>query len=85
MSYLTDLEDSNINQADIDRIAAVWRERARTLGEQPHPAAIYQTAATDIAMGLLELHRETETAMQEDHSARNWLEIVTGVDLGGSV
>ena len=85
MSYLTDLEDSNINQADIDRIAEAWRERARTLGEHPHPAAIYQTAAADIAMGLLELHRETETAMQGDHSARNWLEIVTGVDLGGSV
>ena len=87
MSYLTDLKEFNIDQADIDRIAAAWRQRAANLGEAPHPAAIYQTAAVDIAMGLIELHRETAAAMHSDHPPRTWLAIVSGVDLpqaGGS-
>lgn len=81
MTYLTELNAAGIYQADIDLVAETWRRRAAERGEQAHPNAIYQTAAVDIAMGLIELHRETESAMQADHPVRSWLGIVTGVKL----
>ncbi|TQV78091.1 hypothetical protein FKG94_13500 [Exilibacterium tricleocarpae] len=81
MSYLDDLKEFRIDQTDIDRVADTWRERARTMGETPHPAAVYQTAAADLALGLIDLHRETTAQMPTDHSVKNWLGIVSGVDL----
>ncbi len=86
MSYNKLLKEHNISDADIARIVAAFESRAvdaHNNGESQsaHPQAVYHTAAIDMAVGAVELHKEVKAGMNSSHSARTWLSILTGVDL----
>lgn len=80
MNYEKVLKDHNITNADIDRIVTAFQARAQADSQSAHPEAIYHTAAVDIAMGAVDLQQEVKAGMNESHSAKGWLSILTGVD-----
>lgn len=87
MSYDKVLKEHDIGDADIDRVVEAFLSRAQTAHDQgdvqsAHPRAVYHTAAVDMAMGAVDLHKEVKAGMNSSHSARGWLSILTGVDLG---
>ncbi len=81
MSYDKELEKNGITAADIDKLVAAFRQRAAGDKTVSHPDAIYHTAAVDLAMGAVDLHKEVLAGMKDGHSAKAWLAILTGVAL----
>ena len=86
MNYDKLLQEHGISDGDIDRIVQAFAARAAEANaggdaQAPHPQAVYHTAAVDMAMGAVDLHKEVKAGMNSSHSARSWLSILTGVAL----
>ena len=81
MNYGKALAKHGLKDADVDRVVEVLMQRAGASSEAVQPRAIYHSAAVDLALGACELSEEVLAGMKSDSSARNWLEILTGVSL----
>ncbi|MCV6626630.1 MAG: hypothetical protein OIF38_11070 [Cellvibrionaceae bacterium] len=81
MDYHKQLQKFNISQADIERLCKTFNERAASLGESRQAEVLYESAAIDLALGAIELEQETQQAMKEGLSAKQWLTLLTGVKL----
>ncbi len=81
MNYGKVLAKHGLSDTDVDRLADALLQRAADSGEDRQPRAIYHSAAVDLAMGACELSEEVQAGMKSESSARNWLEILTGVAL----
>lgn len=84
VNYQDILLKHGISDQTIDALANTFRQRATDQTPLCHPDAVYHTAAIDIAMGVIDLHQETKAGLNEDHSAKEWLSILTGISLPAS-
>jgi hypothetical protein len=80
MNYQKILRDNQITDADMTRLLELFRARASAADHANMlPDSIYESAAVDIAMGAIDLCKDTHESMQEGHDARHWLHILTGL------
>ncbi len=70
-----------IGDEELDKLVALMRQRAQADESVSHPDAIYHSAAVDMAMGAVDLHEDIVQGMRSSHSAKQWLQILTGVEI----
>lgn len=81
MNYQKVFEKHNISDADINKLVDAFASRASKDSANKQPDGIYHSAAIDIAMGAIDMSEETIDAMSNGHTAKGWIEILTGVTL----
>lgn len=80
MDYQKQLQQYRINPATLDLISSQFAERAKAMGLARQADAIYQAAAMDLALGAIELHKDTQEGMKESISPEQWINIITGLE-----
>lgn len=81
MKYHKILEKHDISEADINTLVKHFAERAAKDSSNLQPDAVYHSAAIDIALGAVDMSEETLGAMKTGHSAKGWIEVLTGIKL----
>lgn len=80
MDYLKQLEKFDLGQADIDHLADTFEQRAKQAEQSKQARILYESAAMDLALGAIEMYQDTEKAIQEKLSPKQWLSLLSGVN-----
>lgn len=76
-NFLNDLAKHGISAQNIDDVAACLQQRASGNGFA-HPLSVYQSLAIDLALGAIDTEQETAANLDNTHSAKQWLALITG-------
>ncbi len=76
-NYLKTLAEHGIEANDIELISQEMESRAKATGFS-HPNGVYHALIVDLALSAVDIQRETQQEMGNTHTAKQWLDIITG-------
>jgi len=81
MNYQKQLNKYGIDVADLETLVAAFESKIKSGDLNAQPKVILESAAIDMALGAVEMHTDATVAEKEGLSARQWLSVLTGVEL----
>jgi hypothetical protein len=77
MNYLKPLQKQDVYPEDLQALADLLEDRAKQQGFS-HPNSVYHSMIVDLALGTLEIQKETQTELGKTHNLKEWLHIIVG-------
>ncbi|GAA6169512.1 hypothetical protein [Sessilibacter corallicola] len=77
MNYLKPLQKQGVFPEDLQALADLLEARAKEKGFS-HPNSVYHSTIVDLALGTLEIQKETQSELGKTHNLKEWLDIIVG-------